>query len=169
MDLSHRNLYVLFAICLALMFMPLWWPYTPLFPLAPFLIASYYQVNYKASLWLSLLCGVVQDLFSAHPLFATHALTYCAATALLYKQKRNFFADRVMTLPLMVYFFSTFSLISFAIIAAGTQMAASPPLSSIYRDIASIPISESFYSLVLFVLPYLLLGQKRRKGEEFFA
>lgn len=93
-NLDRKRLDITFGICLLFALgLPVLFPLTRLTFFAPFLIIAYYKASLKKCLWVALLCGVIVDLLSSYTRFGLYSVDYCLTTALLYPQRRNFFAD----------------------------------------------------------------------------
>lgn len=110
MNLEKKSATVIFLMTfLAFISGPLLLPKWPLFYLAPSLILLYYQRSRLTCLCAAAGLGLLVDLFSAHSHLGLHAINYCVVTAVLYEQRRHFFADSLSTLPLMTLFFAILS------------------------------------------------------------
>lgn len=169
MNLVRQNKWLIFLAVLGIFLLfPSRFGALSLFPFAPFLVVTFYQYNYPNSLWAACLCGVIQDLFSSHDLFAVHTLAYCAATALLYRQRRNFFPDRLTTLPLMVFFFCFTVLIIVTLLTKASLQPGHFGKEFLSIDMILWPLQESAWSAVLFVAPLWLLGKRHRRASEYF-
>jgi rod shape-determining protein MreD len=169
LDLVQKNKFGIFIATLAaFLLLPTVSSSLHLFYFAPFLIIVYYQQTYSASLWASLGCGVIVDLFSAHLFFGINALAYTLASALLYGQRRNFFSDRATTLPLMTFFFSFLVTLIFFLISYFGEEKVLPSWNLISSDFLAMPIIDGFCAFAFFILPFQLFGPPRRKGRDYF-
>ncbi|MBA3958583.1 MAG: mreD [Parachlamydiaceae bacterium] len=154
------------AVLCAPVLIPTW----PLMFFAPFLIILFYQKSYIACLWASLTAGLVLDLMSSQTHFGLYATSYVATAALLYKQRYNFFADRISTLPLMTFFFSVLAtLLQIALIYAFEQKAGGISWHWLLTDLVAMPLLDAGFGFFFFVLPLLLFGRRVRLGKEYFS
>lgn len=135
--------------------------FSPLFRLsffAPFLIITYYQKSYLGSLKSSFFCGVILDLLSSPLRFGVWTLNFLTTTTLLYPQKRNFFADSMMTLPLLVFFFSVVSTLVqlFLLFIFSKPFPISLPW--IFTDLIFMPLLDSLFSFFWFIVPHFFFN-----------
>lgn len=170
MNLSQRSLKPLFFAGLAFtLFSPLYIPYIKLLWFAPFLCVLFYQKPILDCFWMALGCGVIVDLTTSTHHFGLHALNYVAVSGLLYAQKRHFFGDSLSTLPIMTYLFSVSSTILQMIFLNLFEDVNILSFGWILRDLALMPLADSAYAFVLFVIPWRLYGGKPRAGGEYFT
>ncbi|NGX62065.1 MAG: hypothetical protein K940chlam9_01558 [Chlamydiae bacterium] len=134
--------------------------FSPRFPLlyfAPYLVVCFYQLSFTHTLFRSLGCGVLVDLFSSNPHFGLHSLVYFLVSAALYHQKQNFFADKLSTVPIMTTFFSLLSTLLFLV----ARFFSSSPLHLSWRGVMTeffaLPLLEGTYALLVFSLPFCLI------------
>ena len=170
MNLHKKKLWIIFLICFFLtVWMPVVIPQLRLYFFAPYLIILLYKRPLVNCLWGALICGLVIDLFSAYHHLGLYALNYTLTIALLYRQRRHFFADSPTTLPIMVYLFS--------VISTAIQI----PLLFIFEhklkinsiwiryDLLLMPLLDAVYAFCFFVLPYWIFGKRRLRGEDYFT
>jgi rod shape-determining protein MreD len=170
MHLAHKNLYGVFATCaFFLLLSPSVWPSLKLFFWAPFLIILIYQKPFFSCLWGAFGCGLLLDLLSARTLFGMHACNYVLTTALLYERRQNFFGDSTSTLPLMVFFFSLLSTILGALFLYIVEKGFTLSWRWVFIDLVGMPLLDATYAFVVFILPFMLLGRRPRKGREYFS
>lgn len=98
---------MIFLFCLATLVCPAVFPGMRLLYFAPFLIKSCYKSRQSQTLWVALLCGLSMDLFASGSRFGFFALTFLFATLFVCQLKRYFFKDRLSTLPVMTFLFSS--------------------------------------------------------------
>ena len=163
----------IFRIVLAFIFsfvpaliLPIMLPMWRLTFFAPFLIITYYKTTFYPSLWISLICGMIIDLLSSYPHLGLHGAAYCATTWCLYSQKRNFFEDRLSTLPLMTAFFSFLSTVFLFILVL---IFAQPiPFSAglVITDFVFMPACDALYAFVWFTLPAVFMPRSPKR--EYF-
>ena len=170
MNIVHKNLIWTFFVALLLnVTIPIIWPSWRLFFFAPFLIILYYQKPLTTCLWGAMLCGLVLDLLSTRTHFGLYALNYALTTLVLYPQQRHFFGDNLSTLPLMTYFFSFLSTLLQSLLM---YTFGSPFLISwhwIFADLFLMPLCDSAYAFICFILPWKLFGPPQRKGSDYFT
>lgn len=127
---------------------------------APFLVLLYYRRPLSNCLWSSLGCGLLIDLVSTHDRLGIHALAYCLATALLYRQKQHFFQDSLSTLPLMTLFFSFFSSL-FSVVLINSVSQGFPLTGQwLAIDMLLMPVVDAIYAAVGFTLPAYFLRRR---------
>lgn len=145
---------------------PLWFPFalalfiaffgTTFFPklhllaFAPFLAIVYMRKSYLFSLWIAVLCGLVIDLLSSESPFGLNALNYTLATLFLYKQKRHFFDDKSLSIPLYTMLVSF--AVSFVQIFLLFVFSRKLPLSwkMTLSDLFAMPIVDALYAFFWF-------------------
>ncbi len=150
-----------FAISLlSMLILPLLVPELRLFYFAPFIVTCLYQYTRIAILWRATLCGVIVDLLSSGPLFGISALNYSIVSCLLYGQTKNFFEDKLSTLPLMTFFFSTLSTLITLIAAPFAGYALHLSLRWVATDLIVMGAVDALYALFAFSLPFTLLSDK---------
>jgi rod shape-determining protein MreD len=168
-SLENKNLTLALIVTLIpTLFFPTFFFHLPIMFFAPFLIILYYQKSYLTSLWGSLLCGLVLDLLAAHLHIGLHAISYCLATTILYKQRRNFFADSLTTLPIMTFFFSVISTVFQLGLMYTFGQGVKVSGYWIVTDLIYMPILDALYAYCCFVLPALCFGRRQRRGKDYF-
>ncbi len=169
MNLHDKQIRIAFSISLvmAILWMVLF-PTVKLSYFAPFLIIVFYQKKLVSSLWYALLCGLIIDILSPQTRFALHALTFCVTSAVIYPQRRHFFADNISTLPIMTFLFSLTSTAIYFVLVNMYQTQLAISLQWIFTDLILMPAADSLYGFTLFLLPFLLIGKRPKKGKEYF-
>jgi rod shape-determining protein MreD len=152
------------AFLLALLFTllgPIFFPKWHLFYFAPYIVISYYQCSRIAALWRSYMCGLILDLLSSAPFFGFSSLNYCLVSLALYSQKRNFFEDKLSTLPLMTFLFSLLSTLITLILSLffGHHLRLTWQWPA--TDLLFMPLADALYASLLFSLPFHLLHYLR--------
>lgn len=135
---------------------------------APFIVLMFYKKSYVACLWISLFCGVIMDLLSAHTPIGIHAINYCMVSWILYGQKRNFFEDSLSTLPILTALFAACSII---LQTALMSFMDNPILISwqwFKEDLIKISLWDAFYAFVWFTVPSLFLPRTAKRRESIF-
>lgn len=120
---------------------------------SPFLALLYQKSSLSKSLWLSLLCGLITDLFTFQSFFGCEALCYTLLTFFLHRQKKHFYIDNSFSLILYT------TLISMAISAA--QLFLLCPYDRgegigyrlICCDLILMPIFDACYTFVWLICP----------------
>ncbi len=130
---------------------------------APFLAFAFMRTSFVTSLWLAFLCGLIIDLLSAELRFGSYALNYCLTTLILYKQKRHFFEEKMLSLALFTLFFSLISTLLQLMLLKEVPFTWKLALA----DLFGMPIVDALYALFWFTLPmkaiaYLKKGTWRR-------
>jgi rod shape-determining protein MreD len=148
--------------CCATLGVPIFFPRVHLFYFVPYLVVSLYRHERIALLWRACLCGVCVDLLSSGSLFGLTAMNYCCVTFLLYKQTRNFFEDKLSTLPLMTFLFSFLSTGFLALAALFLQRSYPLGWSWVATDWIGMSMADAAYALFVFSLPLELVAQIRK-------
>lgn len=161
MNLTRKSLSFAFLITLCT---TLFFPFLKIYAFAPFLIITYYKKPLITSLWIALFCGLFLDILSPNSRLGINLVSFTLATTLLHGQQKNFFADTISTLPLMTFFFSVLTTLFSAILY-------SIPLHIqwIFTDLLFFPFIDALYAFAVFILPSLLFGKRRLRGEDYFA
>lgn len=169
MNLEHKHLgLVLVWTLIIVLCFPVLFPSWRLMAFAPCLIIIYYQKSYLKSLWIAALCGTLLDLLSSHTHLGMYAVSFCLTTAVLYGQQRNYFADSLSTLPLMTFYFSVLSTGIQAVMLYAFQNENIFSWSWAATDLLALPILDSTYAYVCFLLPAVCFGKPRRRGKDYF-
>ncbi len=167
--LTYKRIDCTLAISLICFFiLPAFLPLPHLTFFAPFLVIVYYKRSLLVSLWWSFFCGLLVDLLAASTPIGFYALTYCLTTALLYAQRRHFFADNLSTLPLLTFFFAILSTLFHLILMYVFEQPIKITPLWLMTDLILMPAGDAFYALVVFLLPSLLFGKAPRKGKDYF-
>ncbi len=151
-----RNINTSFAFLLALIGV-LFFSKIHLLYFAPFLVLSFYHCTRFAVLWRAIGCGVIVDLFSSNPHFGLTALNYTLVCWVLYGQTRNFFQDKLSTLPLMTLFFSILSTVTTAILFFFFSQPIIPSLKWVFTDLICMPFFDALYAFALSFPFYITL------------
>lgn len=169
MNLSNKRLDVAFGLCLLLtLTIPNFFPWMRLLFFAPFVIMAIYKRPRVKAMCLAAVCGLIIDLLAANSRLGIHMTAYALASAALYSQKRNFFADSLTTLPIMTFLFSILS--SALTILLYLLFDKLPSLSIMWAmtDLFLLPLADAFYGFIVFILPVRLFGKAPRKGQDYF-
>jgi len=136
---------------------------------APFLVIVYYQKSYVSALNYSFLSGLIIDIFTSPTRFGLTALNYTVTSALIYNQKKNFFADNLMTLPLMTFLFSIISSVIGIILLSIFSKSINFSYFFIFSDLTLMPAFDALFSLCWFILPSLFFGKNNRQSNNYGA
>jgi rod shape-determining protein MreD len=165
---SKRLDLVFIASLLLTIVTPALFPSVRFFFFMPFLVMAAYQKPLPTCIWLAFLCGFLIDLFSSDAHLGLYACAYCAAMFALYPQKRHFFADSLSTLPMMCFFFSSFSSLVLALLLYNVELINIFSWKWLTADLLLMPMADALYAFCLFILPAQLLGKPARKGKDYF-
>ncbi len=170
MNIARKNLGLVFTVSLILFLaMPLFCPQCRFFFFAPFIVILYYQKPFHIALWASIFCGTILDCLSSSTPFGFYALAYALSTIILYEQHRHFFADKMSTLPLMVFFFSVVTTLIQSLLLGLFQRHYLFSWGWVFTDFLFFPLYDGFYAFSIFILPWILFGKRPRKGSEYFS
>ncbi len=129
--------------------------------LAPYLVLCYYSYSRFKVLWRALGCGLFVDLLAAGPELGLNSLTFVMTSWILYGQNRNFFRDKVTTLPLMTFFFSVLATLLGAIFnfffSHGVHLSA----SWAFTDLLVMPLCDAAFA-ALFAMSFHLSDRWRK-------
>lgn len=159
--------YLLLSISLTLL-TPIFSPSARFFFLVPCIVIIFYQKSFVASLWSAFACGAFLDLLSTSSIPGLFVTSYCAAAALLYHQKRHFFADNLSTLPLLTILMSITTTIFQALLAYTFHKNTSLNAGWYITNIMILPLFDGAYAFLFFIAPGLVFGKPRRRGSDFF-
>lgn len=166
---ANRYLACFFFITLSLtLFAPILFPGLHLLYFAPFVCCCYYYRSYAASLWISLLCGLIIDLLSAPLRFGLHALNFTLTTAFLYSKKQHFFQDQLSTLPILTFFFSLISTLIQLILLYIFETSLTLSWKWVFTDLLWMPCTDGIYAFICFSLPIIIWGKTPRRGKDYF-
>lgn len=153
MNLNKKNLSLAFFNCLFLtILMPVIAPSIRLMYFVPFLVILFYQKSFSYCLWYSFFCGLIIDLLSVQPPFGFYACNYTLATAIIYHQKRNFFADHLSTLPIMTVLFSCIATTLEVIFLYIFGTHVSIGLQWVFTDLLIMPACDALFGFLWFIL-----------------
>lgn len=164
MNLNKKSLWLAFTSgCIFTLLLPTIFPSLRLMFFVPFLIILFYQKSFSVCLWCAFFCGLMIDVLSIQPPFGFYACNYTLATAIIYSQKRNFFADHLSTLPIMTFIFS-----STATLLEGTFLYIfgahmSLGLTWVFSDLFIMPACDALYAFLWFIILPLSLQKKSRR------
>jgi rod shape-determining protein MreD len=167
LDCKRLDLSFLFCLSLTLA-TPTLFPSIRLSFFVPFLIISMYKNTLPTTLWLGFLCGFILDLLSSYPRLGMHAFNFCLVLFLLFPQKRYFFADSLTTLPIMTFFFASFSSLLMLMMTYGFEINHVLSWQWAATDLIIMPAIDAVFAFCCFILPGLLFGKPRKRGKDYF-
>jgi len=169
MNLENKNLTIIFlATILAALSLPVVLPGWRLMVFAPFLVVIFYKKSFLVCLWWSLACGLFVDLLTSNDQFGLHAVNYCLTSAILFTQRRNFFADSLTTLPLMTFFFACLSTIVQCLLIYTFERDNIFSWEFFLTDMVYMPACDALYAFIFYILPFLFFGKQPRRGKDYF-
>ena len=169
LNLAYKNLSVNFLFCLLLtLSIPSVYPSLRLVFFIPYLVMVCYQMNLSLALWTALGCGLILDLLSSYTRIGFYAMDFCITLALIYPQRRNFFADSLSTLPIMTFLFSALSSIIMALMLYAIEMKNIFSSAWVFADVIVLPTADAFFAFCLFILPSYIFGKPQRRGKDYF-
>jgi len=147
----------------ALLFGTVFFPSIRLAPLPPLLAIGYYRLTYPKALWLSFACGLLLDLLSSSH-FGLTALSFTAASAVLYFQKRHFFEDKPVAFSLFASVIS--ACITLTHLFALYLFDKAIPLTgkSFLTEIIAMPALDGVFAFLWFTCPMRLYTYIQKVG-----
>lgn len=135
---------------------------------APFIVILFYRKPIDKCLWASFGCGLILDLLSSYDHLGLTAIAFTLTTWALHRQRRNFFADSLMTLPIMTFLYSSVSTAMQALILTGFGHKVSIDKQWIFTDLTLLPALDALFAFALFVLPAYVFSKPILKGKDYF-
>lgn len=137
-------------------------PQLHLFTFVPYLVMALYHHSLIGALVRATAVGALLDLFSSSALIGISSLQFCVTTLLLYGQKRNFFEEKLSTLPIMTFLFSfCATLVQILLLFF---LGALFPLSWRWAasDLIGMSCIDALYALLVFSLPFQLISKVKK-------
>lgn len=147
---------------------PVFFPSLHLSFFVPCLIVAFYQKKLIEVLWLAFGFGLLLDLSTSHSFFGLYTSSYCLAVAILYPQKKHFFADYLTTLPVLTFLAAALVTLVQATLFYMLQKNVVLGGAWFLTDILVMPLLDACYAFIIFLLPSLLFGKQRRYGSDYF-
>lgn len=164
MNLRKKNLTLIFTNCFLLtVLMPVLAPSFRLMYFVPFLVIMFYQKSLPYCLWFSFFCGLIIDLLSVQSPFGFFACNYTLATAIVYHQKHNFFADHLSTLPIMTFLFSSIATLLEVIFLYVFGTKISLGWLWMFSDQIIMPTFDALFAFLWFILIPMSLQKKSQR------
>jgi len=158
------HLFYLFAYTFFLaILLPVLFPFWHMLYFAPFIVLSYYRCSLSGCLWWSLICGFVVDLFSADVHIGNFAINYCLATFCLHRFQLHFFEDRLSTLPVMTFGFTSLSALIQVLFFSLINRPFALTWHWFFNDLLLIPLQAAIYAIFAFTLPSLMIRSFKRR------
>ena len=160
--MRNRNKIILsfFFALFAAIFGTAIFPNVHLFYFAPFLVMFFINTTFINSLWASSFCGFIMDALSSTPM-GLYTLGYALLCMLLFKLRR-FFNDQDMNIPIFTLILAcVFAFIEILLLAVFKKKNM---ITSMWflSDLILMPICDSIYSIVWFVLPSKIFNLVKR-------
>lgn len=170
MFLDKKSLPLAFALALFFtLVIPILVPGLTFYFFAPVVVIAMYQKSRLGACWVAFGCGVILDILYAQDRFGPFIASFMVATIVIYSQKRHFFADTLITLPVMTYLFSLAVTAFQLLLIAGMERSVNISFKWIVTDLIFMPMLDGIFAFLIFIAPAFLFGIKPRRGEEYFA
>lgn len=134
--------------------------FTSFFPLQllfPLLAIVALRVSHLKALWISALCGLFLDVFSAQTAFGTHAIALCLVMLILFPYRRYFFEEKWLPFTLYALLFSSLSSLFLAFAASFTNQGFSWSFRFVVTDLFFLPFCDAICGYFLLILPKLIV------------
>lgn len=147
---------------LCTLFGPIFFPGLHLLYFAPYLVICFYQYSRIEVLWRAFGCGILLDLLSSAPFFGFSSLKFCLVTLALFGQTRNFFEDKLSTLPLMTFLFSFLTTAISVLLTLFFGNGFPLSIKWVATDLIIMSAADALYALLVFSLPFELTYKLRK-------
>jgi len=117
---------------------------------SPFIAITLFKKNFSFCIWLSILSGIITDLFSSFH-FGLHTLSYTLAILTIFNLKR-FFKESIINITIisiLISIFYTFSLIIFFFIF---EKSLKLSFNWIITDLIIMPFFDGIYTFSLLII-----------------
>jgi len=146
----------------AFFFGTVFFPSFRLIVFAPFLAIVFQQKSFLYSLWMAAFVGLIVDLFNTEFRFGLFSLSYILTTLGSYREKRRFFEESLLTLPLYTTLISfVFSVVTFCLITFFHQRL-SFNISVLFTNFLILPLVDGLYGFLWFSCPMILYNIFKR-------
>ena len=129
---------------------------------APFIVFLFYRFSFITVLWIAVLLGFFQDLFSSS-FFGISAISYLLSTIILYREKR-FFNDKPVNLSLFTIIFSLIYSIFNPLLFFIFDKKINLSIKWLAADLVIFPLLDGIYAFILFAMPILLIERTTKFG-----
>ncbi len=165
---NHQTLHFFFFALLASLFGRAAAPNLILFYFAPYLARLYIRYSFHHALWGSFLSGAIMDFFSASTPIGFFSLGYTLLCFLVFRHRR-FFNEKAISLPLYTFYLSfVFSFIQIALVYL-FQKNFYFSFKLFISDMIIMPLLDSIYCILWFIVPVYLLHYMKRRTLLFLA
>ena len=138
---------------LSLLLFPSFFPQMRLLAFAPFLTYTAAHCTLPITLWLSMLSGLIVDLYSKSSPMGFFALNHTLTTVIIYRYRSYFTFEKIPIFSLFTTLFSFISTLVHFLLFALIEMQFKLHIFSILTDLLLMPIIDGVYSLVLVFFP----------------
>jgi len=143
------------ATFLATLLVPQCIPWCRITFFAPFLVIACYRVPLHHTLWWALACGATLDIIGAGTRLGIMAITFCAATTILFRLKKHFFEDNLSTIPIMTGIFALTSTLLHAVLSKIFDPSIRFSFAWLITDMILLPALDVGYAALFFTLPQM--------------
>lgn len=170
--LLRESKYKILFLFIYSLFPLLFWPAivqtTHLSFFAPFLCILFYKCSIITTLFLSMLCGMMLDLFTGNGVVEVQTLSLITSSAILYRLKTFFFEDGLTTIPILSYFYGVLHHLTLLIFLSTTHL---PKLSipQVLEHIFVFPLWNIPFTIFWFGLPIYFLRRRPGRSKETFS
>lgn len=147
----------------ALLFSKVFFPTLNLLYFTPFFALLFMRSSFLTSLWISLLCGLLIDLFSSKFSFGFSALNCTLTTLLTYSQRRNFFEDRLFSLSCYTALISTFSSLIYLSFLLLFEKKFPFTFGLLFTDLLLMPAFDALYGFLWFTCPIKIYQNMKKR------
>jgi rod shape-determining protein MreD len=138
-----------------------------IFFFAPVLARSFISHPFKQALIHALIAGLFMDCISSALPFGTEMIVFCFLTLLLFRFKRHFFSDKLLSFALFTAIISImYTIVTYLLFTLNDQ-----PVNFLWKslisDFAIMPVIDAVYALIWFSLPKFLVVQTAVKMKAF--
>jgi hypothetical protein len=134
-----------------------------LWAFAPFLAIVHHRMTLIKTLWISCICGLFLDCLSSQFHFGLFSLNHVAASLILYRYRKSFFAEKAIAFSLhstVIAIFLSFFLLLFS--SWSHEISWSIPL--LFSDVILMPFLDGLYALIWFTCPISLFVYLKKNG-----
>jgi rod shape-determining protein MreD len=126
---------------------------------APFLILIFYKTSIYTSIWLSIISGLILDLFSSS-YFGLNAICYASASVFLYNEKKYFSLKNInisIFTAIYSFIFSLFYPLCLFIFEKGIKIT----FKWMITDLLIMPFIDGIYAFLLFAIPLIFIQKTK--------
>ena len=141
---------------------PIWFSTLHFHAFTPYLMFRLHRDSLDVFLWKALGCGLCIDLFSSSIQFGQTPLIYVLLGAVLHRQRRHFFIDKLPTLFLLTLLFTSLTTLGAALFDFFTKGGFYFTWRWVWTDLMQMPLVEGTFALIFFSLPFQLREKWRK-------